>query len=377
MTTNPPSRTVRCFASIHCASAANASGVSECSTSSIPTTASAWDVKAMFARFMARLAGAALAVAACPSYALAADNILTVGLIAPTSVEQALQSWKPLTEGLARELRMPVKVVASKNYSEIADALIDGRVQLAWLNNRLAIDAVDMDQAQVFAQMVRLDGHSGYKSVLLARREGAIQSITDILGKPGAYRFGSGDRKSTSGFLVPNYYVFAKNKIDPARHFAKVTHGSHRDNFLAIADGQVDVAVNNTEDLELFRAEFPDRFAKVRVIWESPLIPGDPLLYRKDLPTATQQKIRRVILGYGKDDTEKAALKAIKMLSGFKASSNYQLRPVVDIEMFDALTNAMASQNLAPANFRATMDQLTKRAARLDTLLNSTRLESP
>ncbi len=190
----------------------------------------------MFARFMARLAGAALTVAACPSYALAADNILTVGLIAPTSVEQALQSWKPLTDGLARELRMPVKVVASKNYSEVADALIDGRVQLAWLNNRLAIDAVDVDQAQVFAQMVRLDGHSGYKSVLLARRDSAIQSITDVLGKPGAYRFGSGDKKSTSGFLVPNYYVFAKNKIDPARHFAKVIHGSHRDNFLAIAD---------------------------------------------------------------------------------------------------------------------------------------------
>ncbi|WP_309683156.1 PhnD/SsuA/transferrin family substrate-binding protein [Polaromonas sp.] len=139
----------------------------------------------MFARFMARLAGVALAVTACPSYALAADNILTIGLIAPTSVEQTLQSWKPLADGLARELRMPVKVVASKNYSEIASALIDGRVQLAWLNNRLAIDAVDMDQAQVFAQMVRLDGRSGYKSVLLARKDGVIQSITDILGKPG------------------------------------------------------------------------------------------------------------------------------------------------------------------------------------------------
>lgn len=297
---------------------------------------------------------------------------LTVGLIATGEPEQVMQRWKPFTDALARELHLPVKVIASKDYGEIAGALKDGRVQLAWINNKLAIELVESDQAQVFAQMVRLDGTRGYKSVLIARKDGP--SLADLLARPGAYKFGSGDRKSTSGFLVPNYYVFTKNKIDPDRHFASVTHANHLDNFLAVADGKVDVATNNTEEIPRYQSEYRDRWDKVKVIWESPLIPNDPLLYRKDLPPALQQKIRKFVLAYGRNDAEKATLKEINGLSAFKASSNYQLRPVVDLELFQALTRAMAADPQG-AHFNQTVKDLTARAARLDSALNATRLE--
>jgi phosphonate transport system substrate-binding protein len=308
------------------------------------------------------------------AHAQAAAQALTLGLIAPTSVEGTLAGWQPVADALARELQVPVKLLASKNYAEISAALLDGRVQVAWLNNRLAIEAVESEQAQVFAQMVRLDGHSGYKSLLLAPKDGAIASVSDVLAKPGAWRLGMGDRKSTSGFLVPSYYIFSKNKIDPAKHFTSITTGSHRDNFLAAAEGKVDVAVNNSEDLALFRAEMPEKFAKVRVVWESPVIPGDPLLFRKDLPAATQQKLRKVVLAFGRTEPEKASLRAIKMLSGFKHSTNHQLRPVVDLELFEALTQSMAARH-GPKEFTARMEQLTRRAARLDALLSATRLD--
>ena len=318
---------------------------------------------------------AAMAVLALAVPAQAAGPALTLGLIAPTSVEGTLAGWQPVADALSRELQVPVKLVASKNYAEISTALIEGRVQVAWLNNRLAIEAVEAEQAQVFAQMVRLDGHSGYKSLLLAPKGGPVGSVSDVVSKPGAWRLGMGDRKSTSGFLVPTYYIFSKNKIDPAKHFASVTTGSHRDNFLAAAEGKVDVAVNNSEDLSLFRAEMPEKFARVQVVWESPVIPGDPLLFRKDLPAATQQKVRKVVLAFGRTEAEKASLRAIKMLSGFKHSTNNQLRPVVDLELFEALTKAMAAQHGAPQDFGVRMEQLTKRAARLDALLNATRLD--
>jgi phosphonate transport system substrate-binding protein len=302
---------------------------------------------------------------------------LTMGLIAPTSVEQTLAAWQPLADELGRELRMPVKLVASKDYAQISAALIGGSVQLAWLNNRLAIDAVEQGKAQVFAQMVRLDGRVGYKSLLLARADSPVQNLTDVLSRPRAWRLGLGDKKSVSGFLVPSYYLFSKNKIDPAQHFASVVNGSHRDNFLAVADGEVDVGVNNTEDLALFEKEMPARHAKLRVVWESPLIPGDPLLYRTDLPAAQQKKLRAFFTTYGRNESEKASLRAIKMLSGFQASNNYQLRPVVDLELFDTLTRAMALQKTAPQKFSVTMQELTQRAGRLDSILNASRHAPP
>ncbi len=305
------------------------------------------------------------------------DPTLTVGLIVAGSVEKVIEDWRPFTDALAKELQIPVKVLASKNYADISGALMEGRVQLAWINNRLAIDLVESDRATVFAQMVRLDGSRGYRSVLFARKDGPIQSLADVLGRPGVYSFGSGDKKSTSGYLVPNYYVFAKNKIEPQKHFKQIMHANHLDNFLAVADGRVDLATNNTEELPRYQADFPDKLSRIRVVWESPLIPNDPILYRKDLPAATQQRIRKFFTAYGRTDAEKATLKAINGLSGFRASSNYQLRPVVDLELFQMLTTAMDGKANSPERFQSVMDGLTKRAARLDTVLNATRLDGP
>ncbi|MGH6626297.1 MAG: phosphate/phosphite/phosphonate ABC transporter substrate-binding protein [Burkholderiaceae bacterium] len=302
---------------------------------------------------------------------------LTVGLIATTTVERVIENWKPFTEALARELQTPVRVLASKSYADIASGLRDGRIQLAWINNKLAIELVENDQAAVFAQMARLDGSRGYKSVLLARKDGPIQSLADVLSQAGRYSFGSGDKKSTSGYLVPNYHVFAKNKIEPEKHFKKLSHANHLDNFLAVADGRVDLATNNTEELPRYRAEYPEKFTRVSVIWESPLIPNDPILYRKDLGATLQQRIKKFFTAYGRTEAEKTSLKNINGLSGFRASSNYQLRPVVDLELFQMLTTAMAENANSPENYKAVMNSLTKRAARLDTVLNATRLDSP
>ena len=312
-----------------------------------------------------------------PVHAVESPEPLTLGLIVTgDTVEKMLENWKPFTDALANELQRPVRVMASKNFAEVSGALKDGRVQVAWINNKQAIELVETDKALVFAQMVGLDGTRGYKSVLLARKDGPPQTLADVLGHPGSYTLGAGNKESISGFLAPNYYVFAKNKIDPGKHFKKVTRTSHRDNFLAVADGQVDLATNNTADMSRYQAEFPDKLARVQVIWESPLIPNDPILYRKDLPVVTQQRIKKFFLAYGRNEAEKATLKNMYDLSAFKASSNYQLRPVVDLELFQSLTKAMAASPQAGGNFNTVVEQLTKRAARLDAMLNATRLEN-
>lgn len=329
-------------------------------------------------RLLARVLAGSLLCAALPKAFAAPEAGIGIGLIAASTTAQVIQDWKPFTDALARELKMPVHVVASTRYTDIAEALKEGRVQLAWTNNKLAIELVESEVAKVFAQMVRLDGTRGYKSVLLVRKDSPIRSLPDVLQRPGVYSFGSGDPKSTSGFLVPNYYVFAKHKIEPERHFTKITHGNHLANMLAVADGTVDVATNNTEEIPRYKAEHAGKFEQVRVLWESPLIPNDPIVLRNDLPVATQQRVRPFFAKYGSTEAERATLKNINGLSAFRPSSNYQLRPIVDLEMFQALTRAMRAKDGAKeSDFSAEMAKLTQRAARLDGLLNSTRLDTP
>lgn len=313
------------------------------------------------------------AIAATPFTARAAET-LTLGLISSSTPEATKAAWQPLADALSRAMNAPVAMVSSKNYAEITQSMKSGAVQVAWVNNRMAIELVESGNALVFAQMVRSDGTRGYKSILLARKDLPVKTLDDVMSRPGAFTLAIGDKKSTSGYLVPNYFIFAKRKVDPARHFKAITSGSHRENFNTLAAGKADLAINNTEEVPRYQTEQAADWAKVQVIWESPLIPNDPIVMRKDLPGATQDRLRRFFATYGQGSSaEKATLKAINGLSGFGASGDHQLRPIVDLEMFEAMTRLMNDPSKSPEQVTAAMGELSRRAAKLDTAMSASR----
>jgi phosphonate transport system substrate-binding protein len=100
--------------------------------------------------------------------------------------------------------------------------------------------------------------------------------------------FGIGDPNSTSGFLVPMSYIFAADNIDPKTCFKIVRNASHQANAMAVANKQVGAATNNSEDLQRVAATAPAAREQIRIIWTSPLIPLDPLVWRKDLDPAVK-----------------------------------------------------------------------------------------
>ena len=61
---------------------------------------------------------------------------------------------------------------------------------------------------------------------------------------------------------------------------------------MAVANGQVDVAANNTENMALIEKNNPEAFDKIKVIWKSPLIPSDPIVWRKDLTRRPRTRSR-------------------------------------------------------------------------------------
>jgi phosphonate transport system substrate-binding protein len=102
----------------------------------------------------------------------------------------------------------------------------------------------------------------------------------------------------------------------------------------AILAKQLDVATNNTEETDKLEATKPEVAKEVKVIWKSPLIPNDPLVWRKDLDPAVKAKLKGFLLAYGKSDADRAVLKNIYNYSGFKESTNDQLVPIRQLELF-------------------------------------------
>lgn len=267
---------------------------------------------------------------------------LNFGIISTESQATQKQHWAPFLADMEKSIGMKVNGFYATDYAGVIEGMRFNKVQVAWYGNASAIQAVDRANAEVFMQSTYKTGDDGYFSVLIVNKDSPLKSVDDVIHSPGKLTFGNGDPNSTSGFLIPSYYVWAKNNIDIKKHFMRVVPGNHESNMLAVASKQVDVATGNTEDLERFSKNQPERFKELRVIWKSPLIPSDPIAWRVDLAEPIKQKVKTFMYEYGrpasgKSDAEvERQVEVLKSLQWglFKPSSNKQLIPLREVGLF-------------------------------------------
>ncbi|MDA7417701.1 phosphonate ABC transporter substrate-binding protein [Xenophilus arseniciresistens] len=278
------------------------------------------------------LAIAALSAAA--AFAAQAQEI-NFGIIATDSASTQRERWEPFFKDMEKKTGLTVKSFYAPDYAGVVEAMRFNKIQVAWYGNKAAMEAVDRANGEVFAQVMFADGSFGYKSLLITRQDSPLKSWEDVQRNAKSLNFGIGDPNSTSGFLVPSFYLFSKNKIDYRTTFKTMRNASHGANIQAVLAKQVDVATNNTEEIDKLKAVKPELASQIKVLWESPLIPSDPFVWRKDLDPAVKAKLKQFVLNYAKsDEQEKTILKNIYNYGGFRESSNDQLTPIRQLELF-------------------------------------------
>jgi phosphonate transport system substrate-binding protein len=259
-----------------------------------------------------------------------------------------------------------IKAFFASDYAGVIEAMRFNKVQVAWFGNKSAMEAVDRAKGEIFAQMVNADGTKGYYSHMIVHKDSPVNNLDDLLKMSKNLTFSNGDPNSTSGFLVPSYYVFSKNKVDPKTMFKAVRGANHEANALAVANKQIDVATNNSETLGRIKDRMPEKASNIKVIWTSPLIPSDPMVIRSDLDPAVKAKIKDFFYSYGSNDTEKATLMQLQKITGFKASSNDQLKPIRQLELFKARNKLEADTTMSAADKTAKLADIDKQLAVLN-----------
>ncbi|PQA75731.1 phosphonate ABC transporter substrate-binding protein [Rhodoferax sp. TS-BS-61-7] len=308
------------------------------------------------------LAIAALSAAA----ALANAQEINFGIIATDSASTQRERWEPFFKDMEKKTGLSVKSFYAPDYAGVIEAMRFNKIQVAWYGNKAAMEAVDRANGEVFAQVMFADGSFGYKSLLITRQDSPLKSWDDVVKNGKSLNFGIGDPNSTSGFLVPTFYLFSQNKIDYRTAFKTARNASHGANIQAVLARQVDVATNNTEELDKLKANKPELASQLRVLWESPLIPSDPFVWRKDLDPAVKAKIKSFVLNYAKtDEQEKTILKNIYNYGGFRESSNEQLVPIRQLELFKDRSKV---ENDASLDVAARAKQLAEIDAKLAAL---------
>jgi phosphonate transport system substrate-binding protein len=304
---------------------------------------------------------------------------LSFGVVSTESTTGLREGFLPFCDDMTKALGIPVRAYFASDYAGIIEAMRFGSIQLAWMGNKSALEAVDRAEAEVFAHTTLKDGSAGYFSLIIVNVDSPYQNIDQVIADGDKLRFGNGDPNSTSGYLIPSYYLWAKRDIDPAKHFKRMINSNHESNLMAVATGQVDFATNNTMDLAKFSKNNPEMGAKVKPIWRSPRIPPDPLLWRKQLPDELKKRIKAFVLGYGKEgpDAEKQLAVLAGMAQGwgpFEDSSNAQLIPIRQLALAkkvaairndDSYTDEQKQAQLAP--LQAELTVLEAEAAKIPT----------
>lgn len=305
-----------------------------------------------------------------PAAADAEESLTAVnfGIIPTESTANINQGFEPFRADMEKALGVPVKLFLAPDYAGIIEGMRFNKVQIAWFGNKSAIEAVNRANGEVFCQTVDAAGNPGYWSLIVVHKDSPYQNIDELIRDGKNLTFGNGDPNSTSGYLIPSYYIWGQRGIDPAKHFKLVRNANHEANLMAVINKQVDFATNNTENFDKFAKAHPDKIKEARIIWKSPLIPSDPMVWRKDLPKEWKSKIKGFFLAYGRfganKDKELAVLKG--MSSGwapFQDSSNHQLLPIIEISYAKDKMKLESNNTMAAA-------EKAKKTAEIDQQLN-------
>lgn len=307
----------------------------------------------------------ALALALTVALPAAAQQEINFGIIATDKVAALKTIWEPFIEDMSKQTGLKVRAFYATDYAGIIEAQRFNKLQLAWYGNKAAIDAVDRANGEVFAQFIDLEGRPGYYSYIITHRDSPIKTLEDMFKAGKTLSYGAGDPQSTSGTLVPGYYVFTQRGVDPKEVFRVVRPASHGVNLLAVLNKQVDVASNNSEELDKLHLKDPAKREEVRILWTSPLIPRDPVVYRKDLPEDVKKKLKAFFVGYGKDAREKEILKNMQQIAGFRESSNAQLIPIRQLEFARDRQKLENDDRMNPQEKKAKIAEIDAKLAEL------------
>lgn len=294
---------------------------------------------------------------------------ITVSLISPRGVERTREDWSAFIADMSKALKMPVNLRIGKTQREVVADMLEGRADMAWMGNAPALEVVESGVGEVFAAMVRQDGGTGYRSVIVVHKDSPIKTLGELLDAKARHTFAAGDPNSTSGYVVPNYYVFARNKVRPEALFSKIIQGNHAENALRVARREVDAGTCNDSELAVIKQRNPTERANLRVLWQSVEIPESPMMWRNTMDPALKARIRTFFANYGSTPQQQATLLKINGLKRFRPSSNRQLLVIADIEMFNARTQIERNVSLSLDEKGSKHQDVVRRAVRLETAL--------
>lgn len=253
----------------------------------------------MFQRPLALAAG--LALSCCAVFAQAAD-VLRVSAIPDEAPTELLRKFKPLGEYLEQQLGMKVQFVPVSDYPAVVESLASNRLDMAWLGGFTFVQVHLKDPTAT--PLVQREQDAQFTSKFITANP-EVKSLADLKGKTFAF----GSISSTSGSLMPRYFMLKQDNIKPEGYFSRVAYsGAHDATVAWVAAGKVDAGVLNASVWQKLVDAGKVDTSKVKVFATTPTYFDYNWTVRGNMDPALKDKIKQAFLAL---DPAKPADKAI------------------------------------------------------------------
>ncbi len=219
----------------------------------------------------------------------AKPGVLTVGFIPAEDSRAMVRQSQAILDIVAKHTGMKVDTFVGSDYNATIEALRAGHVDVALLGPFSYVLATTVAKVEAFGVTVTARSmQPSYRSIIIAGKDSNINSLADLKGKTFAFV----DPGSTSGYMVPAA-AFVKSGITPEKDFKQVMYsGGHDSTIVSVGSGKVDAGSVADRIYERGCAKGLADCNKLKVVWTSPPIPNDPLLYRTALSDDMKKKVR-------------------------------------------------------------------------------------
>ncbi len=160
------------------------------------------------------------------------EHPLRIAMIPTTDPGKIVRESQPLVKYLEKETGSPIELVVPTNYAAVVEAVANDQVDIAYLGGFTFVQA---SRRAGVLPLVQRERDQNFHSVFITQPKSGINSLADLKG----HSFAFGDVNSTSGHLMPAYYMRAAN-VDPGVIAKAFYSGGHDATALAVANGKVD-----------------------------------------------------------------------------------------------------------------------------------------
>ena len=180
------------------------------------------------------------------------------------------EKFRPLADHLSLQLGVKVEYAPAHDYQASVEMFKNGDVQLAWFGGLTGVQARDaVAGARAIAQG---EADPRYYSYFIAHQDTGLEPSDDFPRDLGQYTFTFGSESSTSGRLMPEFFIRENTGQGPADLFAEPVgfSGSHDKTVELVEAGQYQVGAVNYKVYDKRVASGDTDPETCRVIWKTP-----------------------------------------------------------------------------------------------------------